>query len=103
MHGGGLDVQRSFDQGCSLLLALPWSVELRTQGLQESTRLRSPGGINYISAEELMRMLSDRMLTKSLVDTMVNELSADVRSNPIIVDKIRNHQPHIHNRDREGE
>jgi len=87
MHGGGLDVQRSFDQGCSLLLALPWSVELRTQGLQESTRLRSPGGINYISAEELMRMLSDRMLTKSLVDTMVNELSADVRSNPILSTK----------------
>jgi hypothetical protein len=36
-HYGGLDVQGSFDQCRSLLLGLPWTVELRAQGLQEST------------------------------------------------------------------
>jgi hypothetical protein len=37
MCSSGSDVQETFDRGRSLLLALPWTVKLRTQGLQEST------------------------------------------------------------------
>jgi hypothetical protein len=51
--------------------------------------LCTPGKINYVSAEELTRMLSDRMLTKSLVDTMVNKLSADVWNNPALSTKYK--------------
>lgn len=79
-HNNGSGGQQSLDQSRALLLGLPWTIELHAEGFQESTRLRAPGGITYTSAEDLTRMLSDRMISTSLMDIMVEEIAARVRS-----------------------
>jgi hypothetical protein len=75
-HSKGSGVQGSLDQTRALLLALPWTVELHAEG---SRYPPIPGGIIYTSAEDLTRMLSDRMLLNSLVDVMVETIAARVR------------------------
>ena len=77
-HSDGSGAQESLDESRALLLKLPWTVELRVQGLQESMCLHAPKGITYTSAEDLTRMLSDRMVSTSLVDIMIEEIVAQV-------------------------
>ena len=88
MHSNGSDAQENLDESCALLLKLPWTVQLRVQGLQTSTHLHTPEGVTYTSIEDLARMLSDRMISTSLVDLMFEEIAAGVQSKPMLSKKV---------------
>jgi hypothetical protein len=81
--------QENLDESCALLLTLPWTVQLCVLRLQASTCLCALGGVTYTSADNLTRILSDRMVSTSLVDFMIEEIAAQVQSDPMLSKKYK--------------